>query len=119
MPAIPRPIIPDKDLFKMEEACRILQLPAHTLRYWEDQIPSLKPARLPGGHRRYTRRHLESLLQVRDLMRDKRMTLAGARRTLLGERAEAKPTAANAGAAAKLLADVRTELQSILSELNR
>ena len=120
MATIPRPIIPDKDLFRMEEACRILQLPPHTLRYWEERVPSLKPARLAGGHRRYTRGNLETLLRIKDLMRDRRMTLAGARRALLGERRRAAPAAAaNAGASAQLLADLRTDLQGILSEMNR
>ena len=84
MATIPRPIIPDKDLFRMEEA------------------------------------NLETLLRIKDLMRDRRMTLAGARRALLGERRRAAPAAAaNAGASAQLLAELRTDLQGILSEMNR
>lgn len=116
--AIPRPIIPDKDLFKMDEACRILQLPHYTLRYWEARVPSLRPVRLPGGHRRYTRANLETLLRLKDLMREGRMTLAGARRALQGERAQRSAQPSDA-AATRVLRELRADLQDILSELSR
>ena len=104
----------------MEEACRLLQLPHYTLRYWESRIPSLRPVRLAGGHRRYTRENLETLLRIKELMRDRKMTLAGARRAILGERRAAPAAPApGAGAAAKLLQDLRADLREILSELNR
>ena len=119
MTTIPRPIIPDRDLFRMEEACRIVQLPQHTLRYWEARIPSLRPVRLAGGHRRYTRDNLETLLRIKDLMQGRKMTLAGVRRSLAGERRAAPTPPAGDGAAAKVLKELRAELRDILSELNR
>ncbi|MBI4348027.1 MAG: MerR family transcriptional regulator [Elusimicrobia bacterium] len=119
MTTIPRPIIPDKDLFRMEEACRIVQLPQHTLRYWEARIPSLRPARLAGGHRRYTRDNLETLLRIKDLMRDRKMTLAGVRRALAGERRIPAAPPAESGAALKVLKELRAELRDILSELSK
>jgi DNA-binding transcriptional MerR regulator len=102
----------------MEEACRILQLPHHTLRYWEARIPSLRPVRLPSGHRRYTRENLETILRVKDLMHDGKMTLAGVRRALAGQRSEpAKP--AVPGTPLKVLQDLRSDLRDILAELNK
>lgn len=102
----------------MEEACRILQLPEHTLRYWEARIPSLRPVRLASGHRRYTRENLETILKVKDLMHDGKMTLAGVRRALSGER-RAAPAPAAPGAPLKVLQDLRADLREILAELNK
>ncbi|MBI4425114.1 MAG: MerR family transcriptional regulator [Elusimicrobia bacterium] len=118
--AIPRPQFPDQELFRMEEACRLLQLPHHTLRYWEERVPQVRPARLSSGHRRYTRQNLETLFRLKELMKDRRMTLAGARRALAGDSRPAP--ARDAGGAplnAKLLRELREDLRSILAELAR
>lgn len=102
----------------MEEACRILQLPHHTLRYWEARLPSLRPVRLASGHRRYTRANLETFLKVKELMHDGKLSLAAVRRALAGPpRAPAAPAAP--GAPLKVLQDLRADLRDILADLNK
>ena len=119
----PPPLFPDKEIFGIGEACRVLQVPAYTLRYWETRLGFLKPSRRQSGHRRYTRRDVETLLKVKELVRERHMTLAGARRLLLREsRGGGRgPAAAEsiAPAAAKALREARTELREILAELSR
>lgn len=114
------PALPDKDFFTMGEACRIAQVPPYTLRYWETRVGLPRPARLSSGHRRYTRRDLETILQVKDLIQRRRLTPAGARKTLLG-RAKEKPTAPAAAAGSpaltKVLKEIRQELLALAREL--
>ena len=108
----------------MGEASRVAQVPPHTLRYWEEKIGFLRPARRNSGHRRYTREDLETILFIKDLIQRKRMTLPGARRALIERRRGVKPaapaeTAANwlPASTAKLLRELKKEIQALVEEL--
>ena len=119
------PFLPDRDFFTMREAARLAQVPPHTLRYWESRFGDLRPARKAGGHRRYTRADLELILEIRDLLHKRRMTVAGARRALLDKRRAptaldgASPAAADSAPALKLLREVKKELKMIIEEFGR
>lgn len=121
-PAVPP--LPEQEYFSIAEACRLLQVPAHVLRYWESKFTALRPTRLPGGHRRYARRDLETAFRIRGLLREKGMTVEGARRALAASRRPVRASAPAAGpglqpAAAKLLKRVRDDLQSLVDDLSR
>ena len=118
------PALPDKDFFTMGEVSRIAQVPSHTLRYWEEKVGFLKPARRSSGHRRYTREDLETILKIKDLIQRRKMTVPGARRALLEAKRGPKPeepvAAPNAALPAnmlKLLREVRREIQALVDEL--
>jgi DNA-binding transcriptional MerR regulator len=109
----------------MREAARLASVPAHTLRYWETRFGDLRPSRLAGGHRRYTRSDLELILEIKDLVHRRRMTVAGARRALLerkrggAESGAAAPASADGGPALKLLREVKKEIRMIVDEFGR
>lgn len=120
------PFLPDRDYYTMREASRLAQVPPHTLRYWENRFGDLKPSRKQGGHRRYSRTDLELILEIKELLQRKKMTVAGARRALIDRRRgktalDAPLTGAGAadGAQGKLLREVRKELKAILDEMGR
>ncbi len=120
------PFVPDREFFTMREAARLAQVPPHTLRYWESRFGDLRPARRPGGHRRYTREDLELVLEIKDLIHRRKMTVAGARRALLERRrggaapgAPAAGPAADAGPSMKLLREVKKEIKMLLDEFGR
>src|SRR5688572_20212976 len=105
----------------MGEATRLTQVPAHTLRYWED-VRLLRPTRLSSGHRRYTREDLQLVLKVRDMIQRRKMTVAGAKRELLGRRTRPLPEpVADGGSAAwlKVVREVRQELQALAREIDK
>ena len=111
------PFLPDRDYFTMREASKLAQVPPHTLRFWESRFGDLKPSRKQGGHRHYSRTDLELILEIKDLLQRKKMTVAGARRALIdrrrGKTALDFPLTGPApgdGANAKLLKEVRKEL---------
>lgn len=80
------PPIPDKEFFSIGEASRIVQVPAYVLRYWENEFKVLRPVRRTSGQRKYTRKELELIFQVKDLLYIKKFTIAGAKKYLLGDK---------------------------------
>lgn len=120
------PFLPDRDYYTMREASRLAQVPPHTLRYWENRFAELRPSRRDGGHRRYSRTDLELVLEIKELLQRKKMTVAGARRALIDRRRgktelDTPLTGAAPGDSAqgKLLREVRKELKAILEEMGR
>ncbi len=120
------PFLPDRDFYTMREASRLAQVPPHTLRYWENRFGDLRPSRKQGGHRRYSRADLELILEIKDLLQRRKMTVAGARRALIDRRrgktaldAPLTGSAPSDSAQGKLLREVRKELKSILEEMGR
>jgi len=119
-----RPLLPDKEFFNIGEACRILQIPAHRLRYWETRFPTLRPHRLEGGHRRYRRADMEMLFHIKELIDSRKLTAAGARRQLARNRKGGRLPAGDGGAglppaAAKLLRQVRDDIRRIVLDLSQ
>ena len=121
MPQMQTPPLPDKDFFNMGETCRIAQIPPYTLRYWERRFHALRPVRRESGHRRYTRADLETIFEIKELLRGQKMTVEGARKTLLrkrGVRADPKSgDRALSASAVKILREVREDLRKMLEEL--
>jgi len=76
--------IPDKLYFKIGEVATLVGVETHVLRYWEKEIPFIRPTKTPSNQRRYRRRDVEVFREIRRLLHDERYTLAGARRRLLG-----------------------------------
>jgi DNA-binding transcriptional MerR regulator len=119
------PFLPDRDFFTMREAARLASVPPHTLRYWETRFGDLRPSRLAGGHRRYSRTDLELILEIKDLVHRRKMTVAGARSALLErkrgapERGPAAAVAADGGPALKLLREVKKEIRMLADEFGR
>ena len=118
-----RPPLPDKDYFNIGEASRIAQVPEYTLRYWETRFRALRPVRRESGHRRYTRRDIEAILRIKELLQNRKMTVEGARKVLLARAAAERSGPAQAlqmnAQALKLLRDVREELREIIAELSQ
>jgi DNA-binding transcriptional MerR regulator len=52
------------------------------LRFWETEFDSINPRKTDGGARQYTRKNIEDIAVVYHLVREKGLTLEGARQTL-------------------------------------
>ena len=79
---IPIPSLPEKNYFSMREVTTLAQIPAYTLRYWEQQIGSLRPTRLASGHRRYTRADVETIFKIKNLLWQQKLTVSGVKQAL-------------------------------------
>ncbi len=99
--------IPDKFYFKIGEVSKLVKLPAYVLRFWESEFPRVKPKRTSSGRRLYTRKDIELILKIKDLLYEKKYTIQGARQHL-SRRAAKDKTSTSA-----LLNDLRSELKRI------
>ena len=71
-----------KKYYKIGDVAELLGLPQSTLRYWEHEFPQLRPKRNAGGTRHYTSTDIDVLRVIKFLMKDKGLTIEGAREHL-------------------------------------
>lgn len=60
------------------------------IRYWGSQFDALRPKRNKKGNRMFTPSDVETLKMIYHLVKERKMTLEGARKALKAERAAAK-----------------------------
>ena len=85
------PIPDDKRYFRIGEASRIIGVEPYVLRYWESEFPQVRPQRADSRQRTYQRKDLETLLEIKKLLHDERMTIEGAKRRLKDKRSGEAP----------------------------
>mgnify|MGYP001574143630 FL=1 len=78
-------LIPDKEYFSIGETSRLTQVKPHVLRYWESEFRLLRPARRESGHRKFTRRDVDTILKIKNLLYDNGFTIPGAKKALQQE----------------------------------
>lgn len=66
--------------YQISEASRLLEVEAHVLRYWEDEI-GIEIPRNEMGHREYSERHLQMFQKIKE-MKDKGYQLKAIRSAL-------------------------------------
>ena len=74
----------DKEYFSsINDVSKRLNVPAHTLRYWEKQFPNaIKPTTGAGGRRYYRAETVEKLCVIKDMLYTHGMTIAGVKKLL-------------------------------------
>ena len=68
--------------YRIREVVAMLNIPASTLRFWEDTFEQLEPDKTSSGHRRYTPENIEVCKLIKHLLRDKGYSLEYAKREL-------------------------------------
>src|SRR6185503_14926860 len=112
----------DDRLYKIGEVCKIADVQPYVLRYWETEFPSLAPNKSGGGQRLYTRREIDIILRIKQLLYSEGFTIAGAKKKLEGELSEPAaiappPAAPPSGELKTTLARVKEELREVLRML--
>jgi DNA-binding transcriptional MerR regulator len=100
--------IPDKIYFKIGEVAELVGVHTHVLRYWEKEVPAIRPTKSASKQRRYRRRDVETFLEISRLLYSEGYTLAGARKHL----SQSKGSALNHELAEEPLVDKADELAS-------
>jgi DNA-binding transcriptional MerR regulator len=112
---------PVKLFYRIGEVSHIVGVEPHVLRYWETEFRSIRPQKSRKGQRIYSRRDVEKLLKVKDLLYTHGFTIAGARKRLRESGVEPQvaedPSHRNLGEARRVLLDVRKELVEMLAEI--
>lgn len=121
MPESSRDTLPAKLYFRIGEVAEVVGVEPHVLRYWEREFRAIRPTKSAKGQRVYSRRDVENLMRVRELLYREGFTIAGAKKKL--QRAGVEPreaTELDGLDAAKLrdqLVAMRTEIEAFLGEL--
>lgn len=103
--------------YNIREVAAMVGIPEHTLRFWEKEIPTLKPRKTAGGARLYTQQDIELVRLIHHLVKDQGLTIKAARARLKTSKQQVVDRQAIVGR----LKNIRAELMEIkckLDELN-
>jgi DNA-binding transcriptional MerR regulator len=117
------PVVESKLYRPISDVAEVVGVKPHVLRYWETQFSMLRPRKNRAGNRMYQPDQVKLLFQIKELLYDRRFTIAGAKRHLLDQRKEPAPQQVELafGDAERRLAlhEVKTELKQLLSRLRK
>ena len=128
--AAPNKPIPNKLYFPIREVAELTGVEAYVLRFWEKEFPMLSPVKESSGHRRYRRKDIETVLEIKRLLYDQGFTIPGGRTRLQKANSGALPMfagpdggkgsrAAGSPSAGATLRQIRRSLSEILSLLDQ
>ena len=89
----------------------------HVLRYWEQQVPQLKPLKRSGGRRYYRPEDVALVERIDDLVNSRGYTLKGAKAALSQPAEEAAPAAQTLPSDTLNKSDLLIRLKAIRNEL--
>ena len=112
-----------KIYYSISEVADLTDVKPHVLRYWESKFKMLKPKKNRAGNRMYRPKEIDLILRIKELLYDRRYTIAGARRTLLDERKSGEDQVEmdfdKRVAERSMVVAVKKELEEILEILSR
>ena len=113
--------LPDKLYFRIGEVADIVGVEPHVLRYWESEFRAIRPEKSRRGQRVYSRRDVDMLLKVKDLLYGHKYTIAGAKKKLRAEGIEpidaTDPSSRQARVFRRALEELRGDLTRALEEI--
>lgn len=106
----------DKRLFySIQEVADHFAVNVSLLRFWEKEFDNITPRKTAGGTRQYTREDIQQVEIVYHLVKEKGMTLEGARQTLKSKKDEEEK---RVEVLSKLIT-IKKELLSLEAEFNQ
>ena len=113
--------LPSKLYFRIGEVAELVGVEPHVLRYWEREFRTIRPTKSAKGQRVYSRRDVENLMRVRELLYRDGFTIAGARKRLQqspseGLARESEPPSPPARAESATVEIARSEPVALQSE---
>jgi len=112
------PYKPNKNLklyYSIGEVAEMFGVNESLLRFWEKEFPQISPKKTSHGTRQYTKEDVETVKLIYHLVKEKGMTLPGARQRLTDNKGEAIKNYE----IVERLTKVKEELQAIRKELDR
>ncbi|MFZ0455748.1 MAG: MerR family transcriptional regulator [Ignavibacteriaceae bacterium] len=76
--------------YSISEVSKITDVEQYVLRYWETEFEQLKPQKNRAGNRIYTNKDISLIMQIKNLLREKKYTIEGARKILNDGKVEEK-----------------------------
>ena len=77
--------------YSISEVSKITDIEQYVLRYWETEFEQLNPQKNRAGNRIYTNKDIRLLLYIKELLREKKYTIEGAKKILEDYEQDKKP----------------------------
>lgn len=68
--------------YSISEVSKITAIEQYVLRYWETEFDQLKPQKNRAGNRIYTNKDIQLILHIKNLLRERKYTIEGAKKIL-------------------------------------
>ena len=78
--------------YSISEVSKITDIEQYVLRYWETEFEELSPQKNRAGNRIYTNKDIRLILYIKELLREKKYTIEGAKKILENYEQDRKPT---------------------------
>ena len=68
--------------YSISEVSEITSLKQYVLRYWESEFSQLRPSKNKGGNRIYRSHDIDTIMEIKSLLYDRKFTIKGAQQHL-------------------------------------
>ena len=68
--------------YSISEVSKMTEVEQYVLRYWETEFEELKPQKNRAGNRIYSNKDIQLILYIKNLLRNKKYTIEGAKKIL-------------------------------------
>ncbi len=79
--------------YSISEVSKITDIEQYVLRYWETEFEELNPQKNRAGNRIYTNKDIRLILYIKELLRERKYTIEGAKKILENYEQDKKPIA--------------------------
>jgi DNA-binding transcriptional MerR regulator len=104
----------EKIIYSIKEISEMFDVNPSLLRYWEKEFPTIQPTKTAKGTRQYSKQDIEEIRLVHYLVKEKGLTLPGAKKKLKENREQV----VNTEEILQRLKDIKTELLSLKIEFD-
>ncbi|MFQ5580332.1 MAG: MerR family transcriptional regulator [Nitrospiria bacterium] len=106
----------DKLFYKIGEVSEMTGLQSYVLRFWESEFPRLHPRKSNGNQRVYTKKEIDLIFRIKNLLYKEGLTISGARKRLArASQGEMRSTAnGKMGKVNHVIHTVKKELEDLL-----
>ena len=98
--------------FRIGEVAGIAEVEPYVLRFWETEFTTLRPQKSRSNQRMYSRKDVEQVLRIRDLLYEEGFTISGARKQI--KEGEAPENPLEHPKARGLVTRIRKEIEELL-----
>jgi DNA-binding transcriptional MerR regulator len=77
--------------YSISEVSKITDIEQYVLRYWETEFEELNPQKNRAGNRIYTNKDIRLILYIKELLREKKYTIEGAKKILENYEQDKRP----------------------------
>jgi DNA-binding transcriptional MerR regulator len=107
----------DKLIYKLAEVSRMAKVEPGVIEAWEREFYFLHAGQTASGEKIFRKKDLDIILRLKQLVEEKGLTLAGAKRKIEEEFKIKSPAAVHPDRLKKVLFQIREQLREIASSL--